>query len=406
MSPSSAIDYVTKAKRRFYTTTALTSAYFATGNWLFFWRLYLTNGGIGVVDAICYLVGTLAEVPTGAIADRIGRRRIMLLGVILLGIGYTVMGLAINGNMILIGYMIYSIGSSFYSGADDALMYDYLKTNNEAGQWETIARRKQLVMRVVSVLATFIGGYMYVVNMRMPSLVRGGFFLLAIIPILSMAFMDSAQPKTTRDSTVTYFQHLWTGVRDLLNRKMLPVVLLVMGVQGVTVSIFIGGLLRPLMLERTGLPVPDHATLIALASLITVAILLRPRPKNKKVSSVFRQAILYTGIIILGFVLNLPAGWLAGGVVGVFLIHVGDYLLVPATSALINASVSSTHRATALSTANLIEHLPYIIAAPLIGLAADQGQLTLVIQIVLVVICSATLLAILTHNRLKNNLPA
>ncbi|HUD06936.1 MAG TPA: hypothetical protein VMR34_03555 [Candidatus Saccharimonadales bacterium] len=114
---------VKRAIKSFYTISAYWSVFFATGNWLFFWRIYLTNGKIGVVDAICFLVGMIAQVPTGAIADKIGRRRTMIIGTILMGIGYASVGFAFNGGIILAGYLVYSIGSSFYSGADDAYLF-------------------------------------------------------------------------------------------------------------------------------------------------------------------------------------------------------------------------------------------------------------------------------------------
>lgn len=398
--------FLAKSKRQFYIASALASAWFATGNWLFFWRLYLTNGRIGIVDSICFLAGMLAEIPTGAIADKIGRRRIMIIGVVLMGVGYGGMGLAPNGATILVTYLIYSVGSSFYSGADDALMYDYLRSNGDADEWEMIARRKQIITRISAMLAVFIGGYLYIFNVRLPSIARGTFFLLILIPLIKMKFMDSAQPSAAREATTGYFEHIWVGMKELLNRKMLPVVLIVLFIQGISVTMFIGGILRPLMLERTGLPIADHATYLAIVSVAAIIILLHKNRKSAKPAPLYRQAIFYSALIAVGFALNLPTKSLAGGLLGIAFIHIGTYLLVPATSALINISASSKHRATVLSTANLVEDIPYIIASPLIGLAADNSQLSLVVRIVLFTMISAIGLSLVLHRRLKRTATA
>ncbi len=380
---------IKRAKRLFYSTTVLWSAFFATGNWLFFWRLYLTNGGIGLVDAICFTVGMIAQVPTGAIADKIGRRRTMILGATLMGVGYGATGFAINGAGILAGYLIYSIGASFYSGADDALMYDYLKARGCEKDWEAIIRRKQIIRRVGNLTAVFIGGYLYAWNVRMPSIVRGLFFLMMITPLLKMKFMDKTQPFVDQDLSSSYGRHIWLGMRELLNKKMLPVVLLIVFVEG-TAVIFISGILRPLMLEKTGISIVNQSNFIALIQLVVVFLLYR---KIKNHLTPFRRVIMWSSFMVTGFIFNIPAKLVAVELVGIALIHVGYYLIIPAMSQLLNETVSSKHRATALSTANLLEQVPYIFAAPLIGLAADKNQVTLVVEILAACLLVIVLLA-------------
>jgi MFS family permease len=376
------------ARRQFYIATGLYSLFFATGSWLFFWRRFLTNGQIGLVDALCFLVGMLAEVPTGAIADKIGRRRTMMLGVVLMGIGYAMTGFAVQGSMILVGYALFSVGASFYSGADDAYMYDYLKSNDQESIWESVARYKQIVLRVGSVISVFIGGYLYIMNVRLPSVVRGVFFLFMLYPLIRMKFMESSQPSSVVEAG-GYRKHIWVGMRELLNRRMIAAVLLITFVQGVTVSMFIGGLLRPLMLERTSLPVVDHSNFLTVVFLIAIAVLLyNGRKTKKKPKTLYQRALLYSLVILAGFLLNIPYHSLVGGLLGIIIIHIGSYLLVPTTSTIINLAASSKHRATALSTANLLEDIPYILAAPFIGLATDQGNLGMVIIII------ATLIAV------------
>lgn len=392
---------IKRAKHYYFFASALWACFFATGNWLFFWRLYLTNGQIGLVDGLCFLVGMLAEIPTGVIADRIGRRKIMIIGAVIMGIGYGSMGFAQHGVAILVGYLTYSIGSAFYAGADDALLYDYLKFHHVEDEWETIVRRRQIITRLTMMAAVFIGGYLYILNVRFPSITRGLFFLLLLYPLLRMKFMDTAQPIYSRDSDAGYFNHLWTGMRELLNRKLLPIVLLVLCVQGVTVSMVISGILRPLLLERTGLPITDHSAYISAVSILAILVLLYKNRVGSGVS-LYYQAVIAALIVVGGFVLNLPASSLIGGLVGIALIHVGNYLLVPATSALINAAASSKHRATVLSGVNLLEDIPYVIAAPLIGLGADRGMLTGIVAVLALIMILAVGGSVLLHRKQKN----
>lgn len=388
---------IRRAIRLFYLSAGLQSAYFATGVWLFFWRLYLTNGQIGLLDASCFLAGMIAEVPSGALADRLGRRRTMILGLIIMGVGYGGMGMAVNGWQIWLGFMGVSIGGSFYSGADDALAYDYLKTHDKAELWETVARRKQMIKRLAAIGALFVGGYLGAQDIRWPFYARSFFFFLAILPILAMKFMDRHQPNSNKDVLVTYKRHIWIGMRELLNRRMFPVVLLIIGVQGICATMFIGGILRPLMLERTGLPIADHSAYLGMITIVVTLLLLIPARKNR--IAVYYRAVLWSACALFGFALNIPSSLLVVGLIGIFFIHLANAFLLPTVSTLVNQSVSSSHRATALSTSSLLESVPYVLAAPLIGLATDNDMLNLVIYMIILVMVGAISLSLVTYRR-------
>jgi MFS family permease len=391
---------VKKALKSFYTISTFWSAFFATANWFFFWRIFLSSGKIGLVDSICFLVGMIAQIPTGAIADKIGRRQTMILGTTLMGLGYGFTGLASSGIDIFIGYLVYSVGSSFYSGADDAYMYDYLKAKNLEGTWETVARRKQMFGRISYMLAIFIGGYLYIANVRLPSIARGIVFLLAVIPLIYMKFMDRYQPTSIKGVTTTYGKHIWTGMKEVLNKRMLSATVLILIIQGVTVSMFIGGILRPLMLQRSGLPINDQSNFLVLVSIPLTIFLFRKIKRGKL--SVYSRAILWSVCILAGFLLNISVRSFPAAIAGIVLILFGNYLLVPVTSKLINDNASSRHRATALSTAGLLEDIPYVIAGPLIGLAADRNEFTLVIKLISVFIALSILISLFAHKKYSN----
>lgn len=54
--------------------------YVAIGVWVLIWRQYLSWEQIGLVTASGVLVSLLLELPSGALADMIGRKKTVLLG--------------------------------------------------------------------------------------------------------------------------------------------------------------------------------------------------------------------------------------------------------------------------------------------------------------------------------------
>jgi len=88
------------------------------------WVLYLLHVGwslwqVGIAEAAFHAVSFAAGVPTGIFADRAGRRRSLLLGLLALG-------------TLAIGFG--ALGSSFIGGADQALLHDLSRGLPEGSQ--------------------------------------------------------------------------------------------------------------------------------------------------------------------------------------------------------------------------------------------------------------------------------
>ena len=65
--------------------------------------------------------------PTGAVADRWGRRYSLMLGALMFSVAIFVFGIAENYPILLVSYTAWGLAMTFQSGADTALLYDSLK---------------------------------------------------------------------------------------------------------------------------------------------------------------------------------------------------------------------------------------------------------------------------------------
>src|SRR5579883_2689737 len=114
--------------RRFYAYRFLANLLL----WLPIWVLYLQRerglslAQITALDAPFWLISLLAQVPTGAFADRFGRRTALVVGALILAAAYLVFGIASSYPIILASYALWAIGMAFGQGADLALLYDDL----------------------------------------------------------------------------------------------------------------------------------------------------------------------------------------------------------------------------------------------------------------------------------------
>src|SRR6185436_953462 len=99
--------------------------------WLPIWVIYYQQRGlslveIGLLESATWIVSALAEIPTGALADHVGRRPCLFVGALLMGLAVfavTLPGPALSP-VFIIGAIIWPTAFTFINGAEHALLYD------------------------------------------------------------------------------------------------------------------------------------------------------------------------------------------------------------------------------------------------------------------------------------------
>ncbi len=102
---------------------------------LFFADAGMSDAQISALFAIWSVAGILAEVPTGALADRWSRRNTLALAGLVQALGYAVWILAPGFLGFAAGFVLWSIGGSMVSGAFEALLFDGLTDAGAAGEY-------------------------------------------------------------------------------------------------------------------------------------------------------------------------------------------------------------------------------------------------------------------------------
>src|SRR3990167_9445127 len=77
------------------------------GVWVLIWRTYLSFTDITLIMGVGLLVSLLLELPTGALADLIGRKKTVIIGRVCGVIGFVLYSISNN-------FWLFMIGSIFY----------------------------------------------------------------------------------------------------------------------------------------------------------------------------------------------------------------------------------------------------------------------------------------------------
>lgn len=138
-----------------------------------FTYFYCRSRGLSVLEfMLLYTIFSAAvillEVPTGAWADRLGRRKSM-------AVGAGLMGFASLGYMAAYGFgafaiceFVFAVGLTLTSGADSAFLYDTLKQGGREEDYRRMEGQGSSAKHVGLMLAALIGGFLAMLDLRLP----------------------------------------------------------------------------------------------------------------------------------------------------------------------------------------------------------------------------------------------
>lgn len=155
------------------------------------WVLYLGYHGmnlmqIGILEGIYHLTGILFEIPSGAIADLLGRKRSLLVGRILMAVSCIIMLFSTTFAGFAISFVLQSLSGNFNSGAEEALVYDSLKLLAKENTYPAISGRINMLIEVSQSIATVAGGILAEYSFGFCYLACIMIAILGIIPTLCM----------------------------------------------------------------------------------------------------------------------------------------------------------------------------------------------------------------------------
>jgi len=157
--------------------------------------LYLKDQGyslafIGLAQAVFSFGMLAAEIPSGYLGDRLGRRETLALGNALRAaamVAYVLAGSAVG---ILAVKALWSVGWAFRSGTQSALLYELLSTRFDESEYARIDGRGSTVLLATSGTGAVVGGALYTVDAGLPFLVNAGLALAGVLVLATFPCIE------------------------------------------------------------------------------------------------------------------------------------------------------------------------------------------------------------------------
>ncbi|MEU4291977.1 MFS transporter [Kribbella sp. NPDC026596] len=365
--------------------TYITLVVVSTGASSMIWginTLFLLDAGLTIGQAFAanafFTVGmVLFEVPTGVVADTVGRRTSYLLGTATL-FGSTLLYLVLwqtHASFVpwAVVSMLLGLGFTFFSGATEAWLVDGLHATGYRGSLDDAFAKGQMASGIAMMAGSVGGGLLaQVSNLGVPYVARA--VLLAVT--FAVAWRAMRDIGFTPKPRVSVRSEMGGILRASLRHGLLnPPVrwLMIAGPFTAGASVYGFYAAQPYLLELYG-----HADSYAIAGLsagIVAGAQIAGGASASYVARIFRDRILIlvvaigTSGAVVALIGVVTSFWVALGLLMVW----GTMFaaMTPVRQAYLNSHIPSAQRATVLSSDNLLASAGGVVIQPTLGRSAD-----------------------------------
>lgn len=329
------------------------------------------------------LVGTvleaavfLFEIPTGIVADMYSRRLSVIIGYTLIGFGFMLEGAFPVFGAILVGQVVWGVGFTFTSGAEQAWLAD------EVGE----ERLTQLYLRgsQVAQAGTLVGIVASValgrIALNLP-IFLGGVLIVVLALFLAFFMPETGFRKTDAEERNTWQQMGRTfrdGVHTVRGRSILTLMMAIALIYGLSSegldrlweAHFLANFEFPAVGDLEPVVWFGLINAVQLVLVISVTEVVRRRLKvEDQLTAV--SALLIINVLVIGglFVFGLAQSF-ALAVTSILSVFVLRRTGAPLYSAWLNKGLRSEVRATVLSMSGQLDAFGQIIGGPIIGAVA------------------------------------
>lgn len=378
--------------------------YFMVPVWVSMELKYISLTQVAIIDIVILGSAILLELPTGALADLIGRKKSISISFFISAMGYFLFAYANNFYWFLIAGLSFGLGDALLSGALEALVFDTLKQNRKEHTFSEVNNRNSLIFNYSIFIAIITGGIMFEKYYHLPSVLTA--IAMIIAGFISLRFIEpdiDSEKFTLRN----YLLQTKMGFKELFKNK-----------QARDISLFyilVGTFTWPIVLTFKNFALVDLGVseknigfILGFVSLFAVQILhvlIRKKIFEKMRVVFLLPAILLSIFLPLSVFYQIP-----NIIVMVFFVALVSSMRWNVLGKLSNQCYSSKNRATAISSLSMMISLAYIVILALFSLVNEYTDQS--IRIIFIIMSFGSIFFLLPislklakkyHNRVLEN---
>ena len=150
------------------------------------WVLLLVNDGysliqVGIAETVFHAVSLSFEIPSGVIADTIGRKKSLLMSSFAALMSAVVRGFLPGFGFVLLSIAFSALSYNFASGSDSALAYDSLLEEKRENEYDRYISNQTVIYRISNGIATLAAGLAVILGNTKAQIISMGLSLINIL---------------------------------------------------------------------------------------------------------------------------------------------------------------------------------------------------------------------------------
>lgn len=385
--------------RKFTLYYALNGLAFPLPIWVIFYLRTISLEQLAFIIGAGQLISIALQIPTGALADLLGRKFMITFGQIFRAVSFLLLPFAGSFVSIFILNGILYVGESMASGADNALLYDTLKEEGRESEFGAIYTKVLLYFRICLIFGSLLGGLSYSLWYGTPYVLRT---ISLVISAIAVFMMFEPKRVIEKFNLKSYISKTRAGMLELVKSSFVKKLsLYYIAVGSITFSCLYY-FNQPFAYDF-GWSTMQMSYITAVSYIISTGVVYYLTSHK----SILNRQRVYLGFPILMIIAFLP-GMFVGRWIALILMTISQVAGSGRYSILdryVNLEFDSNHRATAISALNM---LVGIVMSALIfaggrvqGFADTRMVYTLLGIVSLIVVTPLALILVSDHRRYK-----
>lgn len=192
-------------------------------------------------ESACSLFGLILQIPITILIEKLGSRKSLIAGNILVTIQISMMLFANRFFILLMGYFILALGTAMKDVSECSILYDATKVCKGKNSLGNIDAKGSSVSYVLQTISSILSGYLFTINPYIPLILSSLFSLLTVIIAYRFEEVETEKKVTTIKESLNEMKE---GFSFMLHSKRLKALLLFM-------SLFVGTLMMISTYEKS-----------------------------------------------------------------------------------------------------------------------------------------------------------
>lgn len=316
-----------------------------------------------IIMGVFSLAILVLEIPSGVVADLIGRKNTLLVSRFLYLIELFMIAFYDGFWIFLIAKIISGFAVSLSSGADEALLYDSLKKMKREKEHKTVSGRLYTYCNISMAFTFIVGAFLFGIHYKLPAIVS--------LPVVGIGFILTFFLKEPYKSSKCFslknsYQHMKEGFNYFWDHSYIKYLVFYSVPIAAAIAIMLS--ISSAYFEEILFPVALMGVVAFIGSMIAAfsskkAHNLEEKFGEKK-SLFFIQAATVLGIFLMALMINYV------GVLFFFIISFVSGFFGVVVNHYMNVHIETSHRATMLSIKNFFSNFAIFLLFPAVGYVA------------------------------------